>query len=86
MLLDMPDTVQDAAWNGRFDDSRIRNNAGLSAGPVTGGFDVINDLVEPLFQQIVLFCQNANSWHADETSWRVFSQNNSNKKTNNWWL
>jgi transposase len=59
---------------------------GLAAGTVTGGFKIINDLVEPLYQEIVLCCQSASAWHADETSWRVFGENSGNKKTNRWWL
>lgn len=59
---------------------------GLAAGTVTGGLHVINNLVEPLFEQIVQFCRNADEWHADETSWRVFGENTADKKTNNWWL
>ncbi len=59
---------------------------GLAAGTVAGGLKVISDLVEPLVQQIILYCKNDNSWHADETSWRVFGERSADKKTNNWWL
>jgi transposase len=59
---------------------------GLAAGTVAGGFKIINDLVEPLYQEIILFCQGASAWHADETSWRVFGENDGIKKSNKWWL
>jgi transposase len=59
---------------------------GLAAGTVTGGMKVINDLLEPLYEALKNFCQGENYWHADETSWRVFSDNLGKKSSKKWWL
>ena len=57
----------------------------LSIGTVTGGMAIINGLLEPITEQIRLFCQAERYWHADETFWRVFSDN-FRKKNKKWWL
>jgi len=59
---------------------------GISAGTVTDGYKVINDLLEPLYEAIKTFCQGENYWHADETSWRVFSDDNGKRNSKKWWL
>ena len=59
---------------------------GLAAGTVTDGYKVINDLLEPLYEAIKTFCQGENYWHADETSWRVFSDDNGKRNSKKWWL
>lgn len=46
----------------------------LPAGTVTGGSKIINDLLEPLNNALILHCKSANSWNVDETTWRVFSE------------
>jgi transposase len=53
----------------------------LSEGTVTGGFKVIDGLLERLQEEIVKHCQGADLWNADETRWRVF---NADKKK--WWM
>jgi transposase len=53
---------------------------GLAAGTVTGGFKIINSLLEPLYEAIKTFCQGEHYWNADETHWRVLDD----KKK--WWL
>ncbi len=53
----------------------------LAEGTVTGGFRVVNDLLEPLYEAIKNRCRGARYWNADETTWRVFSAD----KTK-WWL
>ncbi len=53
----------------------------LAQGTVTGGFKVINDLLEPLYLALVHHCRLADFWNADETSWRVFDTG-----TKKWWL
>lgn len=53
----------------------------LSPGTVTGGFQVINRLVDPLYQAMIDRCRGADLWNADESTWRVFDSN-----LNKWWL
>ena len=53
----------------------------LSQGTATGGFAVINQLLEPLYEAISDHCRGADLWNADETMWRVFD--GSRVK---WWL
>jgi transposase len=57
------------------------NGFSLAQGTVTGGFKIIGDLLEPLYQAIVHHCRRADFWNADETSWRVFDTG-----TKRWWL
>jgi transposase len=53
----------------------------LSEGTVTGGFKVIDGLLERLQGEIIRHCQGADLWNADETRWRVFDAD----KTK-WWM
>lgn len=53
----------------------------LSAGTVTGGFHIINDLLAPLEQELIDHCRGADLWNADETIWRVFGEGKQR-----WWL
>lgn len=53
----------------------------LPAGTVTGGYQVINDLLEPLFEELVNHCRGADFWNADETTWRVFGEGKQR-----WWF
>jgi transposase len=53
----------------------------LAQGTVTGGFKIIDGLLDPLYQAIVHHCRRADFWNADETSWRVFDTG-----TKRWWL
>jgi transposase len=53
----------------------------LAQGTVTGGFKIINQQLEPLYEGIANHCRAGDLWNADETSWRVF--NGDRKK---WWL
>jgi transposase len=57
---------------------------GLATGTVTGGLQVINGLVDPIYEGMKLHCQGESAWNADETGWRVFGEND--KKSNKWWL
>ena len=59
---------------------------GLSLGTVTGGFRIIRELIEPLYQEIAAFCKGENYWNADETSWRVFLDKDGKKIAKKWWL
>jgi len=59
---------------------------GLSAGTATGGFEIINNLVEPLYQQIADHCKQCDMWNADETSWRVFEDAEGVRSNKKWWL
>ncbi len=53
----------------------------LAEGTITGGFKIIEELLEPWYQAIKNHCRGASLWNADETTWRVFG---SGKKT--WWF
>ena len=53
----------------------------LAQGTVTGGFRKINGLLDPLYNAILDHCRGGSYWHADETSWRMFSAG-----TQKWWL
>lgn len=53
----------------------------LAQGTVTGGFKIIDDLLDTLYQGIVHHCRQADFWNADETSWRVFDTG-----AKRWWL
>lgn len=59
---------------------------GISAGTATGGFEVINQLVKPFYEQIKLHCQQCDMWNADETSWRVFEDADGVRSSKKWWL
>jgi len=53
----------------------------LAQGTVTGGFKIIDGLLEPLSEQIANHCRAADIWNADETMWRVFDGTRIK-----WWL
>lgn len=53
----------------------------LAPGTVTGGFKVINELLEPLYAEVTAYGQGASFWNADETHWRVFDENKQR-----WWM
>lgn len=59
---------------------------GLSAGTVTGGLKIINDLIDPLYEALKIHCQGDDLWNADETSWRVFEDGSGNRDKKKWWL
>jgi transposase len=59
---------------------------GLSPGTVTGGLEIINALIEPLYAALKTKCQSEDLWNADETSWRVFEDNLGNRSKKKWWL
>jgi len=58
----------------------------LAAGTVTGGFKIIDDLITPLYEAVNYYCQSESYWNADETSWRVFSENDGRRSGKKWWL
>lgn len=53
----------------------------LAQGTVTGGFKIIDALLEPLYEQIANHCRASDLWNADETMWRVFDGTRIK-----WWL
>jgi len=53
----------------------------LAEGTVTGGFSIINELLEPLNEGVVNHCKGGSLWNADETTWRVFGSD-----TRKWWM
>ncbi len=58
----------------------------LSAGTVTGGMKVIDTLLVPLYEQTGAHCRGADLWNADETSWRVFEEDNGARCAKQWWF
>jgi len=58
----------------------------VAAGTVTGGFRIIDTLVQPLYDEIVEYCQGEQYWNGDETTWRVFQDNNGKASNKKWWL
>ncbi len=57
----------------------------LSQGTITGGFQKIGELIQPLYAAILEHSRNANHWHMDETRWMVFEEMEG-KKGYRWWL
>jgi transposase len=53
----------------------------LAQGTVTGGFKIIDDLLQPLYEEISKHCRTSDLWNADETMWRVFDGTRIK-----WWL
>jgi transposase len=53
----------------------------LPAGTVTGGCKIINDLLNPLVEELINHCRGADFWNADETTWRVFGDSKQR-----WWF
>jgi len=53
----------------------------LAEGTITGGFSIIDGLLEKLADEITKHCQGADLWNADETTWRIFD---GGKKK--WWM
>lgn len=53
----------------------------LAEGTVTGGFSIINELLEPLNEAILNHCRGADLWNADETTWRIFGADK-----RKWWM
>lgn len=53
----------------------------LAEGTVTGGFSIINELLEPLNEGLLKHCQGGDLWNADETTWRVFGADK-----RKWWM
>ena len=53
----------------------------LAEGTVTGGFSIINELLEPLNEGVLNHCRGADLWNADETTWRVFGADK-----RKWWM
>lgn len=58
----------------------------LSAGTVTGGLKIIDTLLAALYEQIVNHCRGADLWNADESTWRVFEENNGLRDGKQWWF
>jgi transposase len=58
----------------------------LSAGTVTGGMKVIDTLLLALYEQIADHCRGADFWNADESSWRVFEEDNGVRNGQQWWF
>ncbi len=58
----------------------------LSAGTVTGGMKIIDTLLASLYEQIVNHCRGADLWNADESTWRVFEENNGLRNDKQWWF
>ena len=57
----------------------------VSAGTITGGFEKIGPMLLPLYEALIERSQQADHWHADETGWRVFGQDDG-RGSDRWWL
>jgi transposase len=53
----------------------------LAEGTVSGGFKMIDDLLETLLDEILKRCKAADLWNADETTWHILDAG----KTK-WWM
>jgi transposase len=58
----------------------------LSAGTVTGGLQLIDKLLTPLYQDMRSRCRRADLWNADETTWRVYEDKNGQRSKKRWWF
>ncbi|MDR3613503.1 MAG: IS66 family transposase [Candidatus Obscuribacterales bacterium] len=58
----------------------------ISAGTITGGFSKINEMITGLYQAIENHCRGESFWNADETGWRVFSENDGKRNRKKWWV
>ncbi len=66
--------------NRTIKDLRLRGFS-LAEGTATGGFKIINDLLNPLNEGVMNHCRGADLWNADETTWRVFGTDK-----RRWWM
>lgn len=57
----------------------------LSIGTVIGGFVFINILLDVLYRAIIAHCQADDLWTDDETSWRVFEEDDGTRNKKKWW-
>jgi transposase len=53
----------------------------LAAGTVTDGCKIINELLNPVMEELIKHCRGGDLWNADETSWRVFGEGKQR-----WWM
>jgi transposase len=53
----------------------------LGAGTVTGGYKIISELLDPLYEKLLDNCRGADLWNADETTWRIFGE-----EKKRWWF
>ncbi len=58
----------------------------LSAGTVTGGAKIVEQLLTPLYQGAIDRCRGADFWNADECNWRVFEENDGTRNNKQWWF
>lgn len=58
----------------------------LSAGTVIGGMKIIDGLLLILYEQIVNHCRGADFWNGDESTWRVYEENNGTRCGKQWWF
>lgn len=59
--------------------------ARIAQGSVTGILERVSPLLVPLYDAILERSRSSDSWHVDETGWKVFEDIES-KKSHNWWL
>ncbi|MCL2323824.1 MAG: IS66 family transposase [Oscillospiraceae bacterium] len=67
--------------------TNIWSQYGMSFSPstITGGFKKLGESLIPLYNKLIEVSKTEEHWHADETRWKVFTEN-PGKKTNNWWM
>jgi transposase len=57
----------------------------LSIGTVIGGFVFISVLLDVLYRAIIAHCQADDLWTDDETTWRVFEEDDGTRNKRKWW-
>lgn len=57
----------------------------LSIGTVIGGFVFISLLLDVLYRAIIAHCQADDLWTDDETTWRVFEEDDGTRSLKKWW-
>jgi transposase len=58
----------------------------LSIGTVIGGFVFISVLLDVLYRAIIAHCQADDLWTDDETTWRVFEEDDGTRNKKKWWF
>jgi transposase len=62
-----------------------RDGAEFKNSTIIGGFKKLHTVLIPLYNAMIEKSKTQEHWHADETSWKVFTDKQ-DKKTFNWWM
>jgi len=63
----------------------IQNGVVFKNSTIIGGFKKLHAVLIPLYNAMIEKSKTEAHWHADETSWKVFTDKRG-KKTFNWWM